>query len=195
MQLAKFCYLRFALAVLGTMICCISFAQDLEIEIEEIVYDSVWKVGFLMNDGFPPYSVFVHYEDGQEVTEFFIRKAFEWSEFKVYKSGYYRVTINDFLCGVLTHSFEIQSKTPNQESELFLYPNPVNGSASVRIIGPKLKNSIIEIYNESGSLVLKKEIVKGSECSINVIEFHKGFYVIKVIHASGEITVKKLMID
>jgi hypothetical protein len=60
-----------------------------------------------------------------------------------------------------------------------LFPNPASDNIIVNY-GKILKNSTLEIYNVTGQLIKNEEIDQTSTQSINISEFPKGLYILKI---------------
>ncbi len=74
--------------------------------------------------------------------------------------------------------------------EVTVYPNPSNGYLSIKSVIENLNVNRIEIYNETGALVLKKDII------LNTLKLNlpNGMYFIKLI-GKNKSYVKKLMMS
>ena len=77
-----------------------------------------------------------------------------------------------------------------EDNRIKIYPNPVK---EVLNINNNIKNDIInkvQIYNQSGSLVLSKKIESNSQIKINVEELSSGVYIVKLISSENISTTK-----
>ena len=69
---------------------------------------------------------------------------------------------------------------PNLETQLLVYPNPSDGKITINISnGDNKANNQIFIYNSVGSLLWQKNATDAKTC-IDMSEFSKGIYFIKV---------------
>jgi len=72
---------------------------------------------------------------------------------------------------------------------MLLYPNPNNGNFTIDI--ENIENATIEIYNLSGQLILK-EIVFKNVTQIDLKEYQKGLYIVKII-SDNKVAIKKIV--
>lgn len=75
-------------------------------------------------------------------------------------------------------------------SEVFIFPNPVAGTFSVRLSNSMEKVMSVEVFNMMGSMVLRQENTPGN---IDVSAFHKGMYVARVKCSSGNVYYGKFV--
>jgi PKD repeat protein len=75
------------------------------------------------------------------------------------------------VTGIAEHNSEILS--------IDLFPNPASDNIIINY-GKTLKNSTLEIYDVTGQLIKKENIDQASTQSINISEFPKGLYILKI---------------
>ncbi|MHB8260294.1 MAG: T9SS type A sorting domain-containing protein [Bacteroidia bacterium] len=98
-----------------------------------------------------------------------------------YPSGY--------SCPLLTNTLGI--KTLNTNTIFNIYPNPASSSLQVTFSG-NIQNTSIEIYNTIGECV-HRQIVKSSNCQINVADLAEGVYNLSITTNVGVVN-KRLII-
>lgn len=86
--------------------------------------------------------------------------------------------------GIVNNSNEIIN-----EQSFSVFPNPTTGVFTIR---GELKNATVEIYNLQGQNIYSQKLEKNSS-EINLSAQSPGIYMLKVIHADGISSVKKLM--
>jgi len=85
-----------------------------------------------------------------------------------------------FLTSVNEHNFQHQ---------VSIYPNPNNGVFNVDV--NITKNSVIQVYNISGQLILQKTLTKNIT-QVNLTEYSKGMYFVKV-ETDNKTIVRKIV--
>ena len=70
-----------------------------------------------------------------------------------------------------------------------LYPNPNNGSFIIELID--IENTIIEVYNIAGQLILRKSLVENTT-KIDLTKHSKGMYFVK-LETENKTTIKKII--
>lgn len=75
-------------------------------------------------------------------------------------------------------------------SEVFIFPNPVIGTLSIRLGNSSEKVTSVEVFNMMGGVVLKQD---NSLNSIDVSSLHKGMYLVRVKCGSGEVCYGKFI--
>ncbi|UKM66426.1 T9SS type A sorting domain-containing protein [Flavobacteriaceae bacterium GSB9] len=78
------------------------------------------------------------------------------------------------------------------ESLIQLYPNPTKNTLILSLKGGIKNNTVIQLYNSLGELVIKDYQVKSGEAVLNLHHLGAGLYFVKVSNAENTI-VKKIM--
>jgi hypothetical protein len=73
-----------------------------------------------------------------------------------------------------------------------VYPNPSNGVLNVSLTASLARNSVIEIYDALGKLVVK-QILANELNSINISNLENGIYIFKVINTNNILKTGKLV--
>jgi hypothetical protein len=82
----------------------------------------------------------------------------------------------------------------NDNISVSLYPNPTSNKATLSIKGLNEKAEVF-IYDIQGRELLRKEISAGEKTiELNVKDFSKGVYNVRIINSNNNIT-KKLIIQ
>ncbi|MBR1513330.1 MAG: C10 family peptidase [Bacteroidales bacterium] len=95
---------------------------------------------------------------------------------------------SDYLSEFADESVQLEIEGTNQPlssvspSEVFIFPNPVAGTFSIRLGNSSEKVTSVEVFNMIGSMVLRQD---NTLDSIDVSAFHKGMYVVRVKCSSG----------
>jgi hypothetical protein len=89
--------------------------------------------------------------------------------------------------GIGSHTSTLSTKSSTVES-FKMFPNPTNGD---RIYFRVTEDATIHIYNVLGKLIQSSEVTK-SKNSINISEFAKGIYLVK-INSGKQFITKKLI--
>ncbi len=80
------------------------------------------------------------------------------------------------------------------EEKVMLYPNPAKYFTQVKITNENVKVLQVTVYGILGNQVYSKKFTNSSdEIRINVQNFKKGKYLVKVIFADGTSEVKALI--
>lgn len=109
-------------------------------------------------------------------------------------------TNNDYLwVDNLAFVGTVTGLTENQTSinALSVYPNPVNSNMNVRFTAKESQNSMVELYNVTGSKVYSENlgnVIGNVSHTINVANLAKGIYILKVI-VGNAIENKKVVIE
>lgn len=86
--------------------------------------------------------------------------------------------------------------TENLATGLSVFPNPTDGDLNIRFNNP-FQETIIALTDQSGKVVLEKEIYCSAESScirsINISEFAKGLYYLTISSGNEEVTKKILL--
>jgi hypothetical protein len=83
---------------------------------------------------------------------------------------------------------EISEETP----ELIVFPNPATDFIRLETESNEMTN--LEIYNISGQLIAT-EIINSMEFSLNVSNFAKGLYLVKIQLADNIVITRKILIQ
>ncbi len=89
--------------------------------------------------------------------------------------------------GIGSHTSTLSTKSSTVES-FKMFPNPTNGN---NIYFSVTEDASIHIYNVLGKLIQSSEVTK-SKNSINISEFAKGIYLVK-INSGKQFITKKLI--
>jgi hypothetical protein len=73
-----------------------------------------------------------------------------------------------------------------------IYPNPSNGILNVSLTASLARNSVIEIYDALGKLVVKQMLANELN-SINISNLENGIYIFKVINTNNILKTGKLV--
>jgi hypothetical protein len=98
---------------------------------------------------------------------------------------------NLYLDDVSVDIDEINNIGITENLDFIIYPNPTHDIISLRNNSSSTINCLIEIYNIQGKKVFEKEMYK-SNMSIDISEFKKGVYTIK-INADSKLIVKRII--
>ncbi len=89
-------------------------------------------------------------------------------------------------------NFSLEQK--GGEEKVMLYPNPAKYVTQVKVMENEVKVSQIAVYGILGNRVYEKSFSgQTKDISINVQNFKKGKYLVKVIFADGTSEVKALI--
>ncbi|MDD2386938.1 MAG: C10 family peptidase [Bacteroidales bacterium] len=98
---------------------------------------------------------------------------------------------NLYLDDVSVDIDEINNIGITENLDFIIYPNPTHDIINLRNNSSSTINCLIEIYNIQGKKVFEKEMYK-SNMSIDISEFKKGVYTIK-INADSKLIVKRII--
>ncbi len=74
-----------------------------------------------------------------------------------------------------------------------IYPNPNNGIFSIQIQNLENERSVnIELYNLNGSRIINKQSISKDKINIDLTDYRKGVYILKLIVGSKYITEKMI---
>jgi hypothetical protein len=105
----------------------------------------------------------------------------------VYTSPIWYTRNDDAATSVNTNTFNAASVAFN------VYPNPSTGLITVELEKMTMEGFEVEISNELGQLIYKRNITNNCSTTID-LHAQKGFYTVKVKSADG-ITIKKLIME
>ena len=102
------------------------------------------------------------------------------------------------MSGLLDESeqqkYEIERKNQTSSSvspsEVFIFPNPVAGTFSIRLGNSSEKVTSVEVFNMVGGMVLRQDNIQDN---IDVSSLHKGMYLVRVKCGSGEVCYGKFI--
>ena len=117
------------------------------------------------------------------------KSTYSYNDFNYFSPlTYYRLKQTDFN-GETTFS-NIVSIENNTQSNIKLYPNPTSNVVNVS----SLKSDIllIELYNQTGQLLLSKN-VNNKFFKLNLSNYKNGIYILKTTHQNGNISYKKVV--
>jgi len=101
-------------------------------------------------------------------------------------------TFTNFITTEVGHSINftdncsVLSISSNEISSLLIFPNPVN---DLLYIETPNKVKIIEFYNEIGQLTYSDK-----NSTIDISNFNKGMYFVKIVDINGSISIKKILV-
>lgn len=81
----------------------------------------------------------------------------------------------------------------NNNSGITVFPNPASDFITISSEDTLING--VEIYNVSGKLVYKEMNNNNIELSINVSNFAKGLYLIKIVNADNDLVIRKILIQ
>lgn len=79
-----------------------------------------------------------------------------------------------------------------RDNDIKIYPNPSKGKINIEI--SKVGNYTLKIFNETGQMVLEKQI-KGNQVNTIIINQLMGNYVIEISGSQGSVMTKKVLIE
>jgi PKD repeat protein len=80
------------------------------------------------------------------------------------------------------------------QSEIQIYPNPVNETLKIRFIGPISEKITLEIMNIAGQRIFSRTIESGiNEAEVNVKPFHSGLYLLRIMNGKNVSAEKKFI--
>ena len=108
--------------------------------------------------------------------------------------GNLNMFVGQDLGGVYHFEADPNSEATINEIELkdnvALYPNPSSNEITISSTGSLIEK--IAIYDLNGALVAE-EVLSNFSTSVNVLNFSKGIYVVKVVLDNGSVITKKLV--
>ncbi|MCC6186674.1 MAG: T9SS type A sorting domain-containing protein, partial [Chitinophagaceae bacterium] len=139
------------------------------------------KTGSASGDGFYDATTVLNFSGN----DFLIGGYFESSSLKLDGSsvsvGPAKSGTDLFVAKMSTNSLSIEDKTSNLVN-IKIYPNPANDVVNIR--GAAI-SSTVALYDMQGRM-LKRELIKASDASINLQELAKGNYLLKITTQEGE---------
>jgi len=106
------------------------------------------------------------------------------------------VDLSEFLEPIFNYQpEELGSSDFQNNSQIFIYPNPVSRLNSLQIENFDDFITKVKIYNVEGSLVKVISNVYTENHAIDMIEFEAGFYLIDIYSSNGTISRNKLIVD
>ena len=78
------------------------------------------------------------------------------------------------------------------ENAVSVYPNPTNGVINVDLTSELTKNSLLEVYDALGKVVVK-QVLANELNSINISTLSNGVYTFKVLNNSKLVKMGKLI--
>jgi len=163
-----------------------------------IVYRNEQSGNIYMKNAFGVFgeidSLFVSYNEGANWTNITgdLPQAFNEAEFTEY-NGYvfYAFDINVPGEGVYRKG-DFNSLSEKVECEIEIYPNPASVKINLNADQPLQSVAVIDV---SGRTVLLKNLNFNKNCSLELTELPKGYYVLKLTAASGIQVSKKVIIE
>ncbi len=105
-------------------------------------------------------------------------------------------TIVQNNCGLIVGNEEIYYNSNESTSRLLIYPNPARESFTIEIDNYQANESIIYIYDIHGKMITNSTIAKNENLTqINVKDWKKGLYIIKLYDKNGTVAYGKVMIQ
>ncbi len=100
-----------------------------------------------------------------------------WNVYPYFDSGH--LVLSDINTGFYLVRSSVLSDQPRPDlREAVLYPNPA--SEFINILSPDNMLEDVTIYNQTGQMVLYRNQIKDYNLNINVSEFSKGLYLVKI---------------
>lgn len=96
----------------------------------------------------------------------------------------------------LTENTSVGIVEPTLRNELLVYPNPTRNVIKLENTAENVKNSVVEIYNMKGQLVVSENmtLLQNNAELLNVTGLNNGFYILRV--TEGDKTLEqKIMIE
>ena len=87
--------------------------------------------------------------------------------------------------------FEVTGMQEISVSDIKIYPNPVRDVLYIEMEKTNGTNTVLEIWNASGQIVLKDRIQK--QTAINVHELSTGLYFYRIMNEAGMVTSGKIL--
>jgi PKD repeat protein len=69
------------------------------------------------------------------------------------------------------------------------YPNPVSNELNISF-GKEMKNMTLEIFDQTGRVIISEENISGKEMKLGVAELPSGIYMIRVVNENGISTAR-----
>lgn len=106
-------------------------------------------------------------------------------------------TVNYSIYGCLTQSTTVVSvctgiKQFTNDEVVSVYPNPNNGSVRIFINANFTANTLLEVYDALGKLVIKESLTK-EETTINTSKLEDGIYFYKIINNNKEVKIGRMI--
>lgn len=112
-----------------------------------------------------------------------------------YNEGNFAVEVTIGNCSAISDCYFIKYEgTENfKKDEFFVYPNPGSGLFTIHL-GPEFKkNTHLQIINNSGQIILKKNLKNNGDHRIDLSRADPGLYLVRISSGSKKLE-KKLMI-
>ncbi len=104
-------------------------------------------------------------------------------------------TIVQDNCGLIVGNEEIYYNPNESTSSLLVYPNPTSESFTIEINSYQANESIIYIYDIHGKMIITSTIAKNENMTqINVKDWKKGLYIIRLYDKNGSFNSGKIMV-
>lgn len=112
--------------------------------------------------------------------------------FQTQASGAYKDSILDNYLNCYAGTLAVNGKSINSEMEIF--PNPTVDKFVVKFGNFPTAKAQLEIYDIFGKLILEQEI-NSKQTEIDFSNSSSGIYLVKVIAMSGEVKMRKLIVE
>lgn len=93
---------------------------------------------------------------------------------------------------VVEEAFVAESRSIGQKT-LEIVPNPANVSLFIKAESQNIES--LDLYSMSGQLVLTTKNIFSDQVTIDVTKYQSGIYLIKVITSSGQLEIRKVIIE
>jgi len=118
-----------------------------------------------------------------------------WANPSVSTDYYCKVT-DEFGCSseplvmnhVIVHYLDVIELSKKDNTILNLYPNPTNNEIEIQLKEGLIGNVNIEIVDEVGKVVMRKEFVDANETKISVSHLKEGIYFCKLVCGDNVVT-------
>lgn len=112
------------------------------------------------------------------------------NDFKINISGFgnYKVEITDeYGCTITPEVLEVLSevKQISESGSISIYPTETNGKVTIKLNSPSLYDSEIELFNTIGIKILDVPNNNSSQYSLDLSNYSKGAYIIKIIDGTS----------
>lgn len=108
------------------------------------------------------------------------------------KGNYYVIVTNIHGCSATSDSYYFEPDAIFESSinnNYLVFPNPANEELNIVFKNDFYKNSLANLYNSEGKLVLSKRLVKRSN-QIDIHNIKKGIYILKITNNSNIVIMK-----
>ena len=122
---------------------------------------------------------------------------FNWTENGniVSTDSIYTFTVNSNRSLVANFNLIISVPEINDNNDIILYPNPANNYFNVCLNTEIDKNTIIQVYDIFGKLIVSQISTNEALIKVNVEGFKKGVYYITVMQKDKRILTKKFIVN